>query len=145
MADDIAPDTIARFWVKVEKTDGCWLWRARIDRLGYGQFGWRSGPNPRPFVLVHRFAYELVIGPIPDGLELDHLCRVRHCCNPDHLEPVTHAENMRRSAGALKTHCKNGHEFTPENTAPQKGSSGRSCRICRRAANQRYKARLRAS
>ena len=73
-----------RFWAKVDKTDDCWLWTANRTNAGYGHF-WLD----RRMVLAHRFAYELLIGPIPDGLTLDHLCRVRACVNPAHLEAVT--------------------------------------------------------
>jgi hypothetical protein len=85
----------ARFWAKVEKTDGCWFWRARIIATGYGSFS-LDGRK----VMAHRFAYELLVGPIPEDLELDHLCRVRHCVNPAHLEPVTHRENILRGMRA---------------------------------------------
>jgi hypothetical protein len=83
----------ARFWEKVDKTDTCWLWTGSSDRLGYGRFStWPS------VTLAHRFAYELLAGPIPDGLVIDHLCRTPSCVNPDHLEPVTQRENLRRGA-----------------------------------------------
>lgn len=72
--------------------DGCWLWLGFTDEYGYGRI--RSVDRNHP---VHRIAYTLIVGPTPDGLELDHLCRVRNCWRPDHLEPVTHAENVRRA------------------------------------------------
>jgi HNH endonuclease len=78
-----------RFWEKVEQGEGCWLWTGAIDR-GYGQFVWNGRKR------AHRVAYELIIGPIPEGLELDHLCRNKSCVRPEHLEPVTKAENIRR-------------------------------------------------
>src|SRR5690349_9784178 len=83
----------------------------------------------------HRVAYERLVGPIPDGLALDHLCRVRHCINPDHLEPVTWRENILRGASevarlAARTACSKGHEFTPENTRINNGA--RACRRCDR-------------
>lgn len=85
-------DIEARFWAKVDKTETCWLWTAAIRRRsGYGVFSHQART-----MLAHRFAYELLVGPIPDGLVIDHLCRVRHCVNPDHLEPVTQRENLRR-------------------------------------------------
>lgn len=87
-----------RFWSKVTKADGCWTWGGHFERHGYGRFGISS----KHLVLAHRFAWELTNGPVPDGLELDHRCRNRGCCNPAHLEPVTHAENMRRAAEAWK-------------------------------------------
>lgn len=82
-----------RFASKIEpQPDGCWLWTASCGRGGYGQV-WHGGTMAR----AHRVVYLLVTGsPIPDGLELDHLCRVRHCVNPEHLEPVTRQENQRR-------------------------------------------------
>ena len=86
------PNTADTFWSRVEKTaDGCWLWTSTIVWNGYGQF---RIDNRR--VYAHRFAYEQVNGTIPAGLDLDHLCRVRRCVNPAHLEPVTRRENLRR-------------------------------------------------
>jgi hypothetical protein len=81
----------SRFWPKVEKTDGCWFWTRATDTNGYGVFG--VGGMQRS---AHRVAYELLVGPITDGLEIDHLCLVKNCVNPDHMEIVTHLENMRR-------------------------------------------------
>jgi hypothetical protein len=95
--------------------------------------------------MAHRVAYELVIGQIPAGLELDHLCRNVVCVNPAHLEPVTRAENMRRRSAA-QTHCKHGHEFTPENTYYYwHGGRHRACRACGRATVARYKQRKQAA
>lgn len=71
----------------------CWIWTGSISRLGYGRFKWRGHFHP-----THRWTYERARGPVPVGKELDHLCRVRHCCNPDHLEAVTHRQNMVRSS-----------------------------------------------
>lgn len=101
----------------------CWLWTGATT-VGYGRFR-GSG--------VHRMAYEELVGPIPDGLVMDHLCRVRHCVNPAHLEPVTLAENVRRGLSgryqASKTHCPQGHEYSPENTYVTKVGQ-RKCRTC---------------
>ena len=115
-----------RFWAKVEKTDICWLWTGTVDSAGYGRCG--QG-------IAHRYAYKLVVGPIPEGLSLDHLCRVRNCVRPDHLEPVTQRENVLRGVGtaathAKQTHCDHGHEFTTPNTIIRKNGS-RECRTCK--------------
>jgi hypothetical protein len=104
--------------------DECWVWPGARNRLGYGAAK-HEGKSYR----AHRLVYQLRVGPIPDGLVLDHLCRNRACVNPAHLEPVTNAENLRRAV-ERRTHCKQGHEFTPENT--YHGKDGRSCRICGR-------------
>lgn len=134
-----------RFWALVEKTDTCWLWIGTRDRRGYGRFAavWRDGK-----VLAHRWAYETFVGPVPDGLELDHLCRTPACVNPAHLEPVTHAENVRRGAAAQpRPHCRQGHEWSDENTALYVEKSGvvrRSCRACTRAQLRNRRAVKRA-
>lgn len=82
---------VERFWSKVDKSGDCWLWTAAVNPNGYAQFS----PNRRR-VYAHRYAYELACGPIPNDLTVDHLCRVRHCVNPAHLEVVTRGENTRR-------------------------------------------------
>ena len=121
---------------------GCWEWTASTNGFGYGQFG-----IGRRHVGAHRAAYELLVGPIPDGLHLDHLCRVRHCINPAHLEPVTCRENVRRSpitTGALnrtKTYCPAGHKYDAENTLIIPNSGERRCRACANAARDRYRQR----
>lgn len=100
-----------RFWSKVEWTPGCWFWTGARTSTGYGNFM----VDGRRWVKAHRWAYERLIGAIPWGLELDHLCRVRHCVNVAHLEPVTHRENGIRGIGpqsrARHTHCKRGHAY----------------------------------
>lgn len=119
-----------RFWSKVDLTLTCWLWIGVTNHRGYGQFG-KSGS-------AHRFAYELLVGPIPEGLELDHLCRVRACVRPDHLEAVTHQENLRRGDNhqRSKTHCPQGHPYDEANTY-RRPDGGRRCIAChRRTANQ---------
>jgi hypothetical protein len=108
--------------------EGCWLWTAQHDRAGYAQFYLTS---LRRSVGAHRFAYELLVGPIPDGLVIDHLCRNPGCVNPGHLEPVTNAENIRRGlAGRLKTHCPKGHPLDGSNVYLRRNGT-RYCRRCR--------------
>lgn len=133
--------TEERFWPKVSKgsPEECWRWNGAENGSGYGRFhlGGRS-------VAAHRVAYELMVGPISEGLVIDHLCRNPSCVNPAHLEPVTGRENTLRgmSPYAIKarwTHCKWGHEFTTENTyiAP---NGTRRCRACHRKGNRERKA-----
>lgn len=125
-----------RFWSKVEKTATCWLWRAARDRDGYGAF--RIGHRT---VRAHRWAYEQLVGPIPEGLEPDHLCRNHACVNPDHLEPVTHKENLRRGIrGVLTTHCPHGHAYAGANLYVDPGGH-RECRTCRSEQVRRCRAR----
>ncbi len=134
------PTPSARFWenVDLEGPDGCWLWTGTTNGVGYGQL-WVEGRR----VYAHRFSYELLVGLIPAGLQLDHLCRVRHCVRPDHLEPVTRRENILRGEApsarcAAKTHCPAGHEYSPENTYVYRGA--RQCRACRYAYQVAYRA-----
>jgi len=126
---------IVRFWEKVDRRDalGCWTWLGANNGNGWGRFHNGDGR----MIPAHRFSYELLVGTVPDGYELDHLCRNRSCVNPLHLEPVTHRENMRRGEGvastnAKKTHCIHGHPFTPDNTRINKATGHRVCRSCRR-------------
>src|SRR5688572_23867635 len=97
-----------RFWPRVDKdgAGGCWLWTGAKDPLGYGRFGTgkyaKSKLIDKPFRLAHRFAYENMIGPIADGMVIDHLCKIPSCVNPAHLEPVTQKENVRRGSSAQK-------------------------------------------
>lgn len=126
-----------RFWSKVEKTDGCWLWTGSRSTGGYGYFYLNGRNSP-----AHRVAYEMLVGPIPAGLQIDHLCRVRNCVNPAHLEPVTQRENLLRgetvtARSASRTHCPQGHPYDAENTSVRK-TGKRDCRTCHREQGRRY-------
>lgn len=119
----------------IEDEQGCWIWQRARSSDGYGSVNRKGQPSG-----AHCFYYLDLVGPIPDGLELDHLCHVKPCVNPGHLEPVTHRENVRRHyAHAPKkpigTHCTKGHEFTPENT--YETATQRFCRICKRDLRKR--------
>ena len=114
--------------ISPEPNSGCWLWTAQTIWGGYGRVRWKKRK-----MLAHVACYEILVGEIPEGLELDHACRVRCCVNPEHLEPVTHRVNTLRGEGvagknARKTHCPQGHEYTVENT--QVWKTYRYCRIC---------------
>lgn len=137
-----------RFWPKVDKNaeGGCWEWTASVMAAGYGQIN--LGRRGDGIGYAHRLAYEWLVGPIPPDLVIDHVCRNRRCVNPAHLEVVTERENILRGAGgsainALKTHCVNGHEFTPENTYVYSMTGARSCRECARARDRRRQPRIR--
>lgn len=117
-------------WIDKSPNDtGCWLWKGKTTTNGYGKFSKGSGHTPRA---VHRITYEHYNNlDIPEGMQLDHLCRHRNCCNPDHLEVVTPSENTMRQdhANRNKTHCPHGHEYTEENTAIT-SQGKRRCRMC---------------
>ena len=118
--------------VRVTK-NGCWNWQQWIDKLGYGQVSFQGKVH-----LAHRVFFLVFTGELPK--ELDHLCDNRRCCNPEHLKPVTHYENLMRGngMGAInrdKTHCIRGHKFTPKNTyLPKNGQ--RQCRKCNNLRNR---------
>ena len=137
-----APD---RFWSKVDVLGDCWEWLGYRADNGYGRFV--LGGRGAAMEGAHCVAYTLTVGPVPAGLELDHLCRNRGCVNPAHLEPVTHVENVRRGiAGEVNgarqrgvTHCPQGHEYDEENTrwgAKGSGRWSRSCKACAKARRE---------
>lgn len=135
-----APDPQSRLWSRTRRDGECIVWLGHTTN-NYGSIVW-NGKQSR----VHRVAYEIAKGPIPEGLVIDHLCRNRLCVNPDHLEAVTSRTNILRGVGraaknAAKTHCKHGHPFDEANT--MKVPRGRACRACRRATSARYMARIR--
>lgn len=116
-----------------EEEDECWLWMGSMYNNGYGKIG-KTG------YMVHRIAYELTQGDVPEDMCLDHLCKQRNCVNPEHLEVVTLVENVMRgesqhAKNARKTHCINGHEFTPENTYHRSDRNTRECIACRRTTS----------
>ena len=131
-----------RFWAKVVK-DGplwngtpCWLWQGAGDRTGHGQFFLRRRENgSQEWVYAHRFAYERLVGLIPDGLVVDHQCNNPPCVNPVHLKPMTNVENVMRGSSPLAkharaTHCPKGHPYDLVNTYFEPGG-GRGCKTCR--------------
>jgi hypothetical protein len=116
-----------RFFSKILDTGTCWLWMGYVSTQGYGIFYIQSEP-----VHAYKVSYMFFKGPVPKGLEIDHVCRVRHCVNPVHLEAVTHQENMRRGLYGQKTHCPKGHPYSPENTYKSPRKQHRVCKTCRR-------------
>lgn len=138
---------LERFFKKVNKTNTCWLWTAGVSTRGYGVFHNTLITSN----YAHRYSYSAFVGQIPEGMVVDHLCGVKLCVNPRHLEPVTNKENLRRGEVGQqnakhhksKTHCKNGHEYTDENTEfwnrKSRGVLTRRCKICYNKQQERYK------
>lgn len=146
------PTAEERFWSKVDKNGPvpihrpelgpCWIWKAALSTQGYGRFGVRVGL----IVYSHHFTF----GPVKEGNERDHLCRVRSCVRPSHMEEVTHQVNILRGESpcakeSKQTTCKMGHTFTTQNTYYRKDRFQRSCRKCRKAAMVRFHARSSSS
>lgn len=120
-----------------EGTGECWLWTSSVDKYGYGRLNDRALPT-RP-MSAHRWVFELLVGDIPAEMTVDHICFVKQCVNPAHLQLLTRVENSRRQRRALAHECARGHRFTPENTGWNQFASGprRYCRECHRAARAR--------
>jgi len=134
-------DPLLRFVRFVMFTESCWLWTGSKAREGYGKFRTKENGGWHTY-RAHRWLYEAIICRIPNQLPLDHSCRTPACVNPDHLEPVTHQINTLRGdtlprRWLSRTHCNNGHEYTPENTQIRTGGSGRRCRECERVRTWR--------
>lgn len=142
------PDWGRRFLIKVDEDEdsGCWLWTSTLVR-GYGKFYLDGTTHP-----AHRVLWQYVHTALPIRVQLDHLCRVRHCVCPSHLEAVSPRTNTLRSPDtvaarhAVRTHCDHGHEFTPGNTLWRNDGNRpyRKCRTCRQQISARSKARRRA-
>jgi hypothetical protein len=138
-----------RIWDKVDKTETCWIWTAGKSSDGYGRQSVDGHTRN-----AHRVVYEMLVGPIPDGMTLDHLCRVRACVNPSHLDPVSPVENWRRAQQDLgelgratqtaKTQCPHGHPYDEANTYINR-RGGRVCRACRNAYSRARFARQQAA
>ena len=126
-----------RFWsrVAVRSEAECWPFRLSVGSHGYGQIGWQEEDH-NVMVLAHRVAWELTVGPIPDGLTIDHLCRNQRCCNPSHLRLLTHQANCANNGQSIRTHCPQGHPYDHINTyvSPR---GDRRCRICEDARRGR--------
>ncbi len=132
-----------RFWDKVTFSDSCWIWNGAIDNHGYGRFR-MNGKT----LYAHRLSYEDQVGPFPKGCVSDHLCRTRACVRPSCIEPVTVAVNNLRGISpaamcAKKTHCKNGHPFSIENTYINRSNGQRVCRTCHVEEMRRFRSRKR--
>lgn len=130
-----------RIWNRVRKTKSCWLWVGEVSWNGYG----RLQINKRR-ISAHRYFYELLAGVVPEGMELDHLCRVKNCVNPNHLEVVTHSENVRRAWKVRidnSPSCPNGHEYNEKNLYvaydKKNGKKWRMCRKCRAINQGKYR------
>jgi len=149
---------LERFWAKVnqngpvppqrEDLGSCWLWIGGLGGGGYGKLS--KGKKREGNVVAHIFAYETFVGPVPPGMELDHLCRNRTCVRPTHVEPVTHRENLQRgdtfqARNARKTHCSKGHPFDTTNTKldvdTRHNCTHRRCRTCSRYYSRQWKAK----
>ena len=127
-----------RFWPRVDKTETCWLWTGARSSYRYGNMMVDGRQIP-----VHRWAYEQFVGPIPEGHQIDHICGVTLCVRPDHLRPLTAAENVRAHWREQRGTCRNGHPMTEDNIVWRLGGRKRECRACSRDRRARYRARQR--
>lgn len=135
------PNTVESILSKVKiDSNECWIWPLSLSHNGYGLVKFDGKMQQ-----VHRLVYKLLVGPIPDDLTCDHLCRVRNCCNPAHIDIITRVENTRRgNVGkwrGLLTHCKRGHEYSQENTYTDRNGY-RVCNECRRISHRRRRQSL---
>lgn len=141
----IAKPAVVRFAEKAAlQDDGCIVWIGGKTLGGYGVFADKATHEQNTKAMAHRWSYEHHVGPIPEGLDLDHLCRNRACVNPEHLEPVTREVNIRRAA-ALRTHCPAGHLYDESNTYIRPGTVHRKCRTCMRERDRARRGRKAAA
>jgi hypothetical protein len=131
-----------KFWAQVQRGAGCWEWQGAVSSQGYGRYG-------KPQMQAHRISYEALVGPIPPGLVLDHLCRNHRCVNPAHLDPVSQKENLRRgirrTRQMMQTHCIHGHPLSGDNLRIYPGTGKRACKECTKARKKAWRARRRAA
>lgn len=146
MAYQLTDQDIERTMSHISKSDDCWVWLGKPANTGYGQIGFGKR-NERVTKNAHRVVYELLVGEVPEGKQLDHLCKNRLCVNPAHLEPVTQRENLLRGDGipavnAAKTHCVRGHKLSGDNVRTYGLRGGRQCIQCVRMRQKQYRQKV---